>query len=1140
MHSARVGETICSSTRAVRDASFCIDKWHELPVSRLLQIERYRGFEYPHNRDHGGCSFQLRARAQLNVSSDTLYVSSFRRSFTVHASQQASQSRPIRPGPPSLGIRRPRPTAQQDEDSGFTILSYSEDRNRRIVEERQAREAEIKGQELSRAISLLQVQLDTWSSGRLDRSVIAQALAEQRRKGQKQYDEKFELCRSIWILAVNHLKDLEAHMQYSQAWILYCKHRFALLDRSYSTFTTTLSQLNLQVNRLRYAVEWWRWKVDELDVRAQITADFVTQLKAIEIPQAPLAHSPQASLTYSLHDILDTNVHISNLLEDGLLLRLEEAYYNTRDPPPVSKAAVSLRENRRNFLPDISAIGMKGHVFRWCNRLSQTDMRLPGSVDPELVVLSVSLASYGWLHAYDQMQFEIQTCLGLLKKNPARYKKWEVAQRSFRGRDLFFGLQEELQVFLAKGTVLCRGEIMSRNQLDWCTYLPKYYACFRPFEEYATIMSQTVQALRSWKKPGREECSRYDSAIAKLRLHQRDFLSALDRLTVSMNTRLQVRDDVYIPKTWLRKRNFEASLQIAQSRAISSLTSRSDLYRDVHLSSNAIIDPLKLLEDCSLYPRTKTIEAEYVFSEQRALTLLADLARTKVIGVEIVAVPHWTYKSSSLKATVDRTFMHWLFATPDRVFIVEKFVLGPSRVPFLALKSLMETRDILKIFHGWKTWESLLPRNNIFAQGIVDVEPSSAVKDAYFEKPDRRGWCLLTDKTFLREAEKEGIRAAICNLALQPTYNLITFFNAVASRPELLAQLSSEDRSSILATCDTMKHNLGRSSEPPTFGPLRWDSDASVESEEYLASFTRNVHGSGKLRKVTLLDFVQGMVIYETRRRSISSKTQAHLVAYYLFTSFGQQLPVVSNLTGIVDVAEKILEVVSKLSLRLNAEHRTELERITGPCLLTSHRVSGDESNSTKPRRRRTVEKEILEEAITSLTQTTRPDTCLPVRPPLLSFIEQQSTGQPSHSETNWHGLPSVSVEPPATSNAAYTPFEVQAPSRSLKRKTGTSAAKIKGRIQGPGVESSTPRRKQAVSTSIKSGKQVSRRVRKVDGIFSAENARLLNLRLREQPRRLTMEDMAPPDSKPAPTTGSRMRDFVSSFFVSKKPEKDD
>ena len=173
-------------------------------------------------------------------------------------------------------------------------------------------------------------------------------------------------------------------------------------------------------------------------------------------------------------------------------------------------------------------------------------------------------------------------------------------------------------------------------------------------------------------------------------------------------------------------------------------------------------------------------------------------------------------------------------------------------------------------------------------------------------------------------------------LSIIPVHNLTTFFNATNS--EVLQLIPSKLRRDIVQSREAFDARFrGANGRLLPLGPLRWGEEAHKHIRgwpmKYVNSYGERTPASEK--STNLVDLVQTMARNEVKNISLrgkqnselkieelkSEKTQTSLAAYYLFTSFGQDLAAIHRLLSIKNPAKDVLWVHENLDFHLHDEH---------------------------------------------------------------------------------------------------------------------------------------------------------------------------------------------------------------------------
>lgn len=172
-----------------------------------------------------------------------------------------------------------------------------------------------------------------------------------------------------------------------------------------------------------------------------------------------------------------------------------------------------------------------------------------------------------------------------------------------------------------------------------------------------------------------------------------------------------------------------------------------------------------------------------------------------------------------------------------------------------------------------------------------------------------------------------------------PAYNLITFLNAMS--PETLERLPLKLRQRVLEDQEGLRTKARIEDDGPLIlGPLHWSEQGTAQSRAWPFVFVRE---RGTLRtNPNLVDLVRAIARSETNNLSLQSKqdralttgalkseeTRSFLAAYYLFTSFGEDLASIHRLLSIENPARAILWVKKNLHFKLLPQDVSWLELV--------------------------------------------------------------------------------------------------------------------------------------------------------------------------------------------------------------------
>lgn len=159
--------------------------------------------------------------------------------------------------------------------------------------------------------------------------------------------------------------------------------------------------------------------------------------------------------------------------------------------------------------------------------------------------------------------------------------------------------------------------------------------------------------------------------------------------------------------------------------------------------------------------------------------------------------------------------------------------------------------------------------------------------------------------------------------------------------PETLERLPLKLRQGVLEDQEGLRTKARIEDDGPlTLGPLHWNEQGTAQSRAWPFVFVR---GHGTLRtNANLVDLVRAIARSETNNLSLQSKqnraltteslkseeTRSFLAAYYLFTSFGEDLASIHRLLSIENPARAILWVKKNLHFKLLPQDVSWLELV--------------------------------------------------------------------------------------------------------------------------------------------------------------------------------------------------------------------
>ncbi|KAK5312265.1 hypothetical protein LTR70_008280 [Exophiala xenobiotica] len=740
---------------------------------------------------------------------------------------------------------------------------------------------------------------------------------------QRQMDENIERVRDRRARAETELHQTEEQLQkweddiyhrvYASHWAT-SFHQLALCQKE-------LKQVEQTCRELKYSIDWRAWRAEQLDIQHHHAWSNLTQLKAV------------GSEHHESNALFD-QIHTSSTKLVSLIRELLPTFTAEQQ----SEDRVELRHRTAHLLPCFHAMdGIKrqGHDWRRLNRLLQIHIRLPEAVDHQLLdekmkfptVAGPDAARFIWSLAQD-----LET-LSSSRGASEKYRK-RCAEIESKSRQLFMaahGVNRVLENILQDGFWLQNPALQTALGL-------KKYAILLPLVNYTKVSSDFRSFLRVttnlFNQPTQpvalqKFAERLHQCYASLLMQAREVHDSYNRLLFGIVTHCLQNPDVSCSIAWLRRQNVQLARQHETAQALARLSDHAGLLGLERTKKTSIIDPHSLLGDLSLYSRN-CLPVEYVTSPLHAEHVIGQLQRCNVVGLQVLS-------EYILLANTQRVF---IFETGGRWAGDSMSLSSPA-----VLRPLLEDPDIVKVTHGSEATRNHLANSDIVPTACVDIA-GQARRLRHVVR--RKGPHHSTEEDLLRvhsfprhwrSIASKSMLEVLCRLAWIPAYNLITFLNAMD--PETLERIPLELRQGVLEEQGKLRTKARIEDDGPlTLGPLYWSGRGTAQSGAWPLDFVKE---RGTLRtNPNLVDLVRAIARSETNNLSLqreqnkvlttealkSEETRNCLAAYYLFTSFGEDLASIHRLLSIENPARAILWVMKNLHFKLLPQDVSRLELV--------------------------------------------------------------------------------------------------------------------------------------------------------------------------------------------------------------------
>ncbi|KAK5951359.1 hypothetical protein OHC33_007415 [Knufia fluminis] len=983
MHGARVSTTVSAASDIVKASSLHSDLFYKVPISRLLQIERHRGFEHEEH-SHGlrrhqqsqsfdhitVCPLHSRfANTKYALTPPSTPVTVFRRSFSAQTCRQrsppaTSPRQPPRPNPRPLPPRapppqrgplspvygRPAPEPSYTDADFANIVATSEDYERKKQADRRANlEYERAYDQLLFGIQhaqkkLVQYGFDEYPTVSV-RQLVLDALHETRinylaQVGRFLDNFRASADRQLKLAVLTGRRDYKLYCLQQQRSRV--EHKLARIEKQivdvYKPMVATLqralgqidqkfSELSFSHKEAKFVTKWMEWRAHQLEVQRNRVSASLLNLKAVG---ADLYTSQTL-----IDQVIDPAMALARLIRSLIALDPTSRY---------PKRLFDLRRRVAYLLPCFVAMGgliAQGHEWRRLHRKHHISFRLPEAVDHE-ALYELLKTGLDWSQSNGRRMVELAahvrewSKIGRGKAAAFEHKLDSVVRML---KEHIIGLNE-----LGQGIdeLMPDGFVLSSSAMEHKVGLAKY-AILAPFYSYAQARSSTevllMNGLKNKYSGGMDPNSTLRdrnkgvisfgspsftqfvdwvaATISVQRSLTRDFYRLVNQLIIDVVTISLQRPKATYEAAWMTTKNDELAQQHETRQALANIVKHARQAGLEPTTDTPVFEPLRLLGALDLYSRSN-VPVNYLISDPHASRVLEGLEQCPLLGMQ---------------AFISRGLQYMLLATTAEVFIFEgeHFQHGPRNGSFF--KRLLEDANIVKVTHDLPTLNEHFAKSGVIPRSVFDIKSRNPPRSV--RRSDRakdgpplyslpRTWVTISNKSMLE---------VMCHLAFIPAYNLITFLNAmdISTMKNFPTHLQQSIRQS-------QEHLRAQAGEPISFGPLIWDREATAQSRLWPKSFTA-LHAKVEAGRPTMVEFVQAIARDFTRKLSLQSKhsiklspqelnseaLRTQLAAYYLYTSFGVDLPAIRNLLSIENPAKAILRVSTQLRMRLYDDHRSRL-----------------------------------------------------------------------------------------------------------------------------------------------------------------------------------------------------------------------
>ena len=781
MHGARITNTVHVASCTVKDVSF--ERCHAIPLSRLLSIEKHRGFENDS------------LRRNIHQPAASFHHQSSSRPF----SSQACKARPVaiprpppRRAPPSGSPRPARPPSATPIEPELVIGTSEEALEEQRLEEELAAVRQRHFKKWRDEVSLV-VQRATRSGvnclpQETSGQVISKLLASARTQGLHKWHE---YLRTYWETKQNIQRGLQAFPLWSKqfqaslradigraraegkcqaslwnAWRRYHKKHLANFEDRVHILERNLADLGQEVSQCRYAVAWWHWRSEELAFRADATAEYVRGLKADD--------SDSRLLSDRIEEITNSDREISDLIFNSKLDSLVREDLSAQ----TQGSALSIWDKRPYMKISSKNLGSSGHVYRAELRLHEIYRRFPEAGAFQLstyyanasLIASITLAQDSeeiayWMTTTRKLSSELGSgrTKKEAKKHAYRAKKWaHLTARLDAHTSQLYNLLKIWEAVAVEGMILSNPSLQSEAG-------QRIFTRLRPLWDYASVLREVTNTFRSLRtldfeltgmhRKGIEGHQVFEFLIKDAKRARRDYFHSLNELIPYTIARSLLSEGSSQPLSWVI--GYEQSQKASQ---VSAALSYSKFYKNSHASVDAIADPIKMKGDGLLYPIGASLPVRYILTATEAEQVLVKLRTEHVLGFDVI--PRRSGSNSYLTE-------NYLFCTTTTMFIFDSAIQNDPHAPPPSLTKLLEDPKIVKVICGRPAVHEYLSHTGIQLQTDVDISPrrgmqektgiilKRAIAEHFAGRFERGNWEAQNFRGLIHLMENHGVTAAI-------------------------------------------------------------------------------------------------------------------------------------------------------------------------------------------------------------------------------------------------------------------------------------------------------------------------------------------------------------------------------------------
>lgn len=767
MHSARVTKTVPFASSLAREPSLYDDLPFKLPVSRLLQIERRRGFEHgapvygfhrqvrlSHRVLSQGfvCTNKTSTVARCNSSLDLL-----RRPFSTQNGKQRlpssstsgprqppplpgarpasaagpSQRRPPIAPPSSSAIRRPDTEGFDDDDLFATSKKVEKQlENKRIGD-------------LKERIALERFQKE-----------VAYAV---RRAGELGLDThppdsaQAEVSDALYDTLVRYL----AHLNSLFTSVRDALHGFRALveeqlriaplkgrrDHAEQGLMQTQMQVNDLITRVRDRRSRAERHLEEIEKQlADLYEPYIVtvqqELNALDRMWREVAYTidwqnwrakqleEQRHLVVALLQEMKANGaehHETNIGFGQVAAASAELAHLIRSllPPSPnvlqSKHLIDLRHKVAYLLPHFSStekIANSAHVWRQLNRLHQTHIRLPELVDHEVLIERHK----AYTEPMRGTAIEIHN-LAIDLKSLSMFQGVDARHRNLCGRLESLAKRLPKSVYMLDSDIdnLLHDGLLLRHLASNADHAPKSYAILLPFVRYRRNMDDLKSLVRTClsyedhKEPTflqTQFWNKLEQFSDLVGLEAREFYRLLNSLIINVVVNRLQQPDADYSAEWLTQENAQLVQQHQIAQALSGFSKRWTPSHPEHTNKHGIINPDTLLGDCNLYS-SNNVPVTYIMSQLHAQHAMEELQQCTVVGMQMV------FGSNGLQ--------YMLLAKPEKIFIFEGEGALAASYTGEYFRELLEDPNIVKVTHDFDPSRAALAEHSVHPTSVLDI-----------------------------------------------------------------------------------------------------------------------------------------------------------------------------------------------------------------------------------------------------------------------------------------------------------------------------------------------------------------------------------------------------------------------------------